>query len=692
MERHGRRSDGTGGRPGKVTGGRVALVLAIGLATLAVGATAGAGWIAEAAGRWRLATSGNPFLRALREPEHVFLVPAAVLGLLTAFLTPGALLTLTSDRARSTAGWLIGSLTGSLACWLVLSTFFKLIGAPLASRTDLMVAWGGLTLASAALLESRRRRESLTWPLASRRGVGRLAGAAAAVWIWVVGLFPKLFWEDFNLDGIEAFEFARSLTVHLLPHGHIGGEHFGFFQVLFLPFYLDQWFFTLIEVPEPSVRLPFFLCQIGLAAAIWYAVEEVGDGPRPRLSGGEVAVIWLTLTVFAVVQAFSATYDPFFADLAEPGVPDTLMVLWFLLAGIALWRGHRAATVVFVVASYLSGPGALLLVGALFGAVVVCGGRETAWRLRTVGLAAGVCLALGLAYEVLYARLLLGGFESQFSLFNLVRRFSPPNLLAVERLAALVVATGIVPAIVLPWVIGGGRRRSFGTVIGLVAVAYFAVIYAQAWTNLHQLTPAILLAVAAGWWWIARRPGAAKRRRLTGLAAVGAVLALLLSLPPHGRVHTGAREVGRATLFRVGDYGSDYPSAARHASLVDHLFPRDYRIRYPSQPWSLDPLVWVHYAARYEAPISDDETNYVIQPDTLPPPEGFTEIGRSDRTSVFVRDRGRWRRDRGRPYPKSGVSDVYEPILRRTLRFFGSFAERTGESGRRGPEESPSVR
>src|SRR5687768_14002076 len=87
----------------------------------------------------------------------------------------------------------------------------------------------------------------------------------SGVFLWMVGvpflgvatLVPKVFWDNFNADGIEAFEFGRSLTTRLLPRWEIQNGIFGFYRNFLLFAYPNPWFITLLGTVGVGMTLPF---------------------------------------------------------------------------------------------------------------------------------------------------------------------------------------------------------------------------------------------------------------------------------------------------------------------------------------------------------------------------------------------------------------------------------------------------
>jgi hypothetical protein len=217
------------------------------------------------------------------------------------------------------------------------------------------------------------------------------------------------------------------------------------------------------------------------------------------------------------------------------------------------------------------------------------------------------------------------------------------------------------------------RRKDLAVwMIGGVTVLYFSAIYLQAWTSLHQFTPAMILPLIVAWR-IYLDSSATAQRWLLPSVALTTILSLYLSLPRHFQINLATREFGHATLYKVGDYERSYERALRGGASLNALIPAGYRLQYPEQPWGADSASWIYYATR-EKP-AGTTINYLIQPASEPYPEGFTSVATQDGVSVYVQDQNLWRRHREIDLPRVNQSSLYEPIYRRTYQFFRTYAE-----------------
>jgi len=655
----------TAGTPAMST--RQAVYLLLGLALACLPALLGGGVVTRVSELYPLASEPNPYFQISHAFQLWILAPAVVTSGFVLFLAPGALLIVTLGRPRSTMEWIALAFGASILLSVVVSTGAKLLfGVPLEPWLMLGL-WVGLAGLTGALLIHRTRSDAPpSWPLARGPGVRRLLWMLGASLVGVALLVPKIFWENFNLDGIEAFEFGRSLATHVLPRWDIVSGVFGFYHNFILFAYPNHFFIALFGPLEAAARVPLLLYILVAFPALVLLIEQNRSW---RLGAREEAVLWLALALFTLIQAFNTNYEPFFADLAEMGATDSLAALCLLLACYTLWQRRWAWFVGFAVMTYMATPGGLLLLGAL--SVSTVAARWPDWRREVPALVAAlaVCALVSVAYEFLYAPRVLSGVESQFSAINMVRRLFPPTLTEFVRLNALLIPTGVLP--VLSFFFIRRRKDPEAWALAWITLIYFGTLYVQVWTSLHQFSLVMLLPLAV-FWRIYMSARVRVRRWLLPAVAVTTAVCLFLSRPQHFQIDLTTRRFGEATDYRIGDYQRDYERAARAGWSLYALVPEDYRLEYPHQPWGTDPYSWIYYASLPKPP--EAEINYIVQRAEDPPPQAATRVMMREGVAVYVRDLDRWQRDRDPGIPRVVISPLYEPILRRTYAFFRDYA------------------
>ncbi len=630
--------------------------------------------IARVASLHSLSTNPYPYFQLSHAWLLYVVAPVVVVSSFVLYLSPGAILVVALGRARNVAEWVVFAFGFSLALTVVLSTTAKVVFGPPVTSLTLLLLWLGTTAVAWLLLAYRLNEAAdLTCPVAGWTDVRRLLWMLGAALVGVGVLVPKIFWENFNLDGIEAFEFGRSLTTHLLPRWELQDGVFGFYHNFVLFAYPNHWFITIFGQFEASVRLPFILYLVVLFAALMLLIELAS--PRP-LSWFEEAVVWLALVLYSVVQSYNTNYEPFFADLAEMAATDTLVIALFLSACYALLTERQKWFWTLALMTCLAGPGGMLLFGAL--AVVTVIVRPENWlpKVKTVGAFIFVWIVIGVTYEIFYNQLLLHGINNQFSAKNMLRRLYPPTLGEFVRFNALLLPCGVVPVLSF---LAARRKDALGLMVVGITIIYFGVLYLQSWTALHQFTPVMILPLVV-FWRTYLRASVFAQRWLLPTVTITTALCLFFSLPQHFQINQAVREFGQATEYRIGDYEHAYEVAARGGKSLSALLPEDYRMQYPEQPWGTDPFSWIYYATRAKS--AGNTINYFIQSESEPPPPMTTRVKAKDGIALYVRDTEVWRRHRERELPRVVVSRVYEPILRRTYQFFRAYAERSQQNVR----------
>ena len=477
----------------------------------------------------------------------------------------------------------------------------------------------------------------------------------------MIALLPKIFWEDFNIDGIEAFEFGRSLSSHLLPHGEIYENVFGTYANFFLFAYPNYWFISLFGPFEASARLPYLLYLLPAFAALVLLIEI---GKPLKLGWKEEGVVWLALIVFTVVQAFSTNYEPFFADLAETAAPDLLQIACFLSACYMLFCRRFRWFRVIALMVFAAGPGGLLLLGALTGAMILSRMPERQRQIKEVCLVLLLCCIATVLYEVLYIHVILGGVDGQFTMKNMLKRLYPPTFTELIRWNALLIPSGILPALSL---LAVRKRDQPEWIISIITLMYFCVIYLQAWASLHQFTAVMILPLIVFWRLFLDSPGS-RQRWMYPAIIVTTIFSLVCSLPQHFQINQATREFGIFTEYEIGDYDNAYESSLKGGSSLYALLPIAYRMDYPNQVWGTDHRVWIYYSTRPKP--KGIVPNYFVLPATQSPPVNTKAVHAANGVVLSVRDFNLWKKHRNRKYPQVSGSPLYEPMLAHTYQFF----------------------
>ncbi len=592
------------------------------------------GAVPRAAALYAVAEGGNPYL----VPRHALLlylrVPLVTLAASVLLLAPGLILALALGRGQSLDRWVIYGFGLSLVVLAALTSVLTAAGAAPSGRgfSTLLV---GLSLGGLAALAWTRPSVLAKHP--SGPGAGTLATYLVPGLLLVAFLAPKFLWESFNGDGAHAFEASRLLLHEPLPFWDPAAGAVSRFPGLttMLFAFPASWFMRLFGEVEAAVRLPFVLHLTALYAALC-AVARAGR--ESGLLAADRWLVWLGLSAYAFVMAFSATYNPYHADIALPGAQDTLFLACFLGFVYAFVEEDRPGVVLFLALTITALPSWVALVGLWLLAVVLVW-RPIPWR--RLAFAAGLCVVAVLALAVLprvLARLSLPAPGAEHSSGELLERLLFLRLTDWQRWLFLVVPGGILPALYL---IAWKRQDRLARALTVVAVGYFLFFYVQAFTSLHHFLPAAVIPLAVLW-----RDGAegAERRRLRGAALALGVVALVLALPAHAGIHLQGKRVGYTIEDRRDGYARGDPAIFSSGNLYWELFRRVVNEDVPHERYGGSPLVWGFYSNH--RPETGSAVAYVIAPADAPPPAGGRLVGSDPKAAMYVVDEAAWERDR----------------------------------------------
>jgi hypothetical protein len=534
--------------------------------------------------------------------------PLVALCAVVAVLSPGALLVASTTREADWSTLPALAMAASLVLLAGAATVVKLVVLPLSSTaffTLLILVDVGLL----ALLVLRHRR--INWRRPDATCVRRWVWASGLVVVLMVVLLPKFFWENFNPDGLEAMECGRLLMRQVLPVWEPTTELHGFPGITTIAFlYPVNWFVELFGPYEIAARLPFLLYLSVLFLTIVGLIET--DMPR-RLGVLTEGIIALSLATFTVTMAYSASYDPYCADIAQPAARATLLMVFFLAAFQAYWTSRMGRFMLFGSLTFLTSPSGSVLLGLMGAAGFVLEPTERWRRVRLLAVTAGLCVVLAVGW-----RLAAGG--SEHSPDSLLRRLLYLKLTDFRRVAFLIVPCGFLPAIGLLWFRG---QDAAGRTLTLVCLVYFAFF-----------APVMILPVVVFWRMALRDPH--RFRRIAPLAVVTTAVALYVSVPDRLALDQGMRQFGWATDLQLGDYDTDYQNTLRRANrLFTTVFPVDWDLDDGAAEWSGQPFCWVHYAQRPKPP--GIATDFVAQSTTRPVPAGFVKIGETETDALYAR-------------------------------------------------------
>ncbi len=459
---------------------------------------------------------------------------------------------------RTTVGITRGNLTIGWTCW------------------TLVLAWFAGHSSVSPVLIAKRIRDG--WPLA----VIGLAFVLASIGLF----FPEQFLQCFNEDGTEAYELARSLRSSAFPAWEIetgeskAGVRYG--AVVVNPSLINSYWTsalqTLLGDGELATRLPYWVWWL---AIYWMCCRLIGLIRAEPASWLDAGLLGLLVLLESMMFSFYVGYNPYMADLANPGVTNALFTLCFLMMLESLFHRDRYAFAASVLlASFVFYSGGVMLVLILTSAWIWQPiPRREVWRwgwlsASLLGLVSLGYVLYGAAEGVLGAWLDALDVEYVNDYLAPISRWRSAPLF----LGYFVLGCGGAAAWGLAWAF---RQGPWQRTVATATAGYLAVVLLSGFKNLHYLGPLFPIPLVL---WLASL--SAKRWKPRLLLAFSLMVCLGLSWPARRETFVLNRHLGQQTTFAT----DLYPEAVQWA-----------RLRYGLQAsgqlsWDCDQHTWVAYA------------------------------------------------------------------------------------------------
>jgi len=511
------------------------------------------------------------------------------------FVVPGLLGTLAfmrRPRIRGTAH--VWSLAANSALLILLCLVLRhTVGI---SRASLTAAWLGWTALLFGLAWQPGQSPGVLRRLRRRYGVGLLIGVAA-VTAAVVVLFPEQFVQCFNEDGTETYELARSLREHFLPHWELEtwtwerGNRLG--TVVVNPSLINSYWTCGLQTllgdgehggGELAVRLPYWVWWLAIFAVSLRLVR------RSTAGGAWLAAVALGLLVFftSVLFSFYVGYNPYMADLANPGVPDALFTLCVLLALDCLRQKDGWGFVVSMVLGSLVLYAGVVMLGAILASAWIwqpIQQKETLrWGLRTVELLlaiAGLYLAWGWWEGVLPAWADTADVEYLADYLSPFSRWTSGALF----FGYFLLLGGGASALGLVWAF---RRGPWQRTVATATLLYLLVVLLSGFKNVHYLGPLLPIPLI-----LFLSSKQSERTKQVHLAAVcSLVLCIIVCWPAQRRTFTLNRLLGARTTMATDDYLTAVQWARLRLVLIEQQ----------QVSWYYDAHTWAAYSELDPAP------------------------------------------------------------------------------------------
>jgi len=592
--------------------------------------------VRSAAALYPLAISANPYF----VPDHAWTlylwVPLVVASACLFFLSPGLFLSLALNAAKGVGYWVVSGLALSLVVLGAVTGIVQwIMGNPLRDGAFAAVVVGCALGCFGFLLVRLDQNRPLAWPLGKPYAASTVLSMVVVPLVILVALAPKFYWENFNGDGAHAFESARLLLAQSLPFWNPSAGDVASFpgitSMLFL--FPTSWFIRLFGEVEASARVPFLLYLVALYGGILSLVEY---GRATLLGLAERWLIWLGLSIYTVVMAFSATYNPYCADIGLPATQDTLLMVCLLGFILGFLRKEKWWMYFFLALTFISSPNSILLVNLWVLSVILLWRPRPWWQVVEAEAALLTFFLIAAVLPAILAVLRLPTPGQEYGVLGILRHFAWLQWADWHRIAFLIVPSGILPSMAL---LAWRWQNHVARALTIVTIGYFCFFYYQAHIVLHYFVPVMLLPLVIFW---QNELVANPRHRSFLLVSTGltGIIALLISLPSNFTPDTSARLIGSTIEDRIGGYEVLDPAAFRRSEMLNYLFPIEWEPSVPFESYGGSPIAWNYYANRVDG--TKKNINYVIQQAVEPIPTGMQIVAKKGDAVLYVRSESTW--------------------------------------------------
>lgn len=619
--------------------------------------------VQSTAALYPLAITENPYFVPKHGVKLYVWTPLVVMSACLLFISPGLFLSLALNSAKRISQWLFTGIGLSIIVVSVTTGIIQsLMGSTLRGGNFAALVVVTSLLCFGFLLIRIARGHKLTKPFGQPHNGTIILSILGATFLFLIILTPKLYWENFNPDGVEAFQVGRLLLVHPVPFWPRSAGWISQIPdiTMMLFAFPMSWFIRFFGECEASARLPFLLYIVALYGVVLSLIEEARTKPVGRIN---IWLIWLGLAIYSVVVFFSTTYNPYNADVASPGNYDTLLMVCFLGFVFGFLRKEYSWMIFFLCLSYLSSPAGLLLVGLWLLAVILVW-KPKPWRRAAITVTAIIgCKVMAVIVPGILSAMNLPTPGDEHSGFNMLSKFYYLQFSDWHRFAFLVVPSGIIPAFALVlW----KRQDQVARALTIVTLIYFSLFYIMLYVVHHYFVPSMLLPLIVFYRYDFMHTPRYWILTCASVVVVG-IASLLISLPKNIVPNMSARLVGETIEDRLGGYEDLDPVSFRRSSILRHLFGYGGDPVVPSEIYGGESTQWYYYANRTGEGTRD--TNYVIQLSNQPKPVGMRLIAQEDGVSLFVRSDRIWAEHQALRPPTPAESPIY--YIQRDMLFPG---------------------
>ena len=595
------------------------------------------------------------------------ILPLTVISSLFILIFPGLGFILCRGGAENLVDWVIRSFGATFVLHFIILSIVKMASLYVLLNDHFLEVELLMGFVTLSLLYLRfRANVEIQWPIFDKTERYRIVWLLSITYLLIVLLLPMILWADMTGDGIEILEAGRSLLENITPRFPNGLMGLG--TGLVSTSYPISWFVMFFGSIEASARLPIVLL-FPIMVCSMIGIIELNTARRLKFS--ELNVIVLTLSAYILTMGYSASYNPYSADLSAQLTQETFTILCMLSGAYSFWSKRFGTFLLFMLLAYLARPTGLLFIGLLgiFSFI-----HFTKKRFRTLiqtGVAITLCLVTLVLYEFIYIPFINEEGVTSYPSSSLANRIRYLTLFDFSRLLYIIIPSGILPAFAL---LAYRWQDPIGRTLSGLSIIYFLFFFPLATISIHFFAPAMIFPIVVFWRLVLvqhsvnnqtllkQQQKIIKQEWITITSTLFAFFAIWLSLPQSFDIYRSAREIGKKMEYRITDFSgnnlSNYQlSLNKIISLYDFFAP-GWNIKDPSRELVVSPLALMYYSQdrfKTQVPI-----NYVIQFKSDPKPFGFNLISNSETHASYVRDYEIWASDRYQYTPTNYRSSIYD--------------------------------
>jgi hypothetical protein len=546
----------------------------------------------------------------------------AALSVFIALFLPGAMWApLIPSSTRGGLAYFLSSLAGSVFLYALFTTIYKIItGAPLTRTVFIGIA---VVLVISGYMLSIYKKPDAPLKFDKRKLLVFLAGIVIICMLTFI-FRGKIFVEDLNGDGVEAFKLADSLKSHVLPYWDL--EQGGAWGLPVVNPYLTNSMIhnsllLLLGNSESSIRITYFLC---LGVIYFIVVGLIRMRRHFEFKCRDSILVFLCLSVYTLIMFYYSGHNPYFSDISVNAAVDTYMMLFFLAGTYFLLSGNMPMFLIFSVMAGLtrySGP--LLTFLQLSGYMLFFRENRNA-VIRITIIYAAIMLSIGI-FLFIYGSVhgLLPYWMNTIKSEYISKYVSRNSLNDISiYLKQFIILCGGIPFFSLFFSKKGDRVSGYLTFITLI---YALIVFGSGIKHIHYFAPVSFLPLII----FARLVFSASGRiwRFLPYFSVALSLILIYLLSPFKySAHTEYREIGSQTCML---FGSEQ-EALRHSDILEGRYSD------PAGSFYIEGSAWVYYSEITLVP--SKMCHYYLADKKYLPKGGLIRIAENKNTVLYATD------------------------------------------------------